>query len=344
MSRDIRLTAVLVDKVSSGLTKAGQEWKKAIEEPAKALIKQQEAANKKIIDNDDKLSRERIRLQRASIALMEKQASEAASASMRAGENALRASRSQADAALKIQRQAAIAESALVLDKFDRMIAKEKQIHAFRLADLKGNDAAMEAEIRRHNAVVGRISMDRANFPNTPFQKLLGHLGGIGKADDLSGISVALKGAGSELMSMAGPLAAGAVGFYTLTNAIRSSVDIANQMNVITRGLKFAAGGAAAGAEEFHFLEQEANRLGFSLLDSASGFTQLSAAAKGTTLEGKGAKAIFSGISEAAVALGLSSDQTSGALLAIQQMISKKPLESWLILSYSFEMELSSFR
>jgi hypothetical protein len=253
-ARDLKLTAVLVDKVSSGLAKAGQDWKKAIEEPAKALIKQQEAANKKIIDNDEKLSRERIRLQRASITLMEKQAAEASSASMRAGENTLRASKSQADAALKIQRQAAIAESALVLNKFDRMIAKEKQIHAHRLSDLKGNDAAIEAEIRRHNAVVGRMSMDKANFPNTPFQQLLGQLNkvtgmmGIQLPQSINTASASMSGASGVSAKLALSLAAAGaatvalgVGLKYAYGEARESIDADKKLDLVLRSTGRAA-------------------------------------------------------------------------------------------------------
>jgi hypothetical protein len=267
-ARDLKLTAVLVDKVSSGLAKAGQDWKKAIEEPAKALIKQQEAANKKIIDNDEKLSKERIRLQRASIVLMEKQAAEAASVSMRAGENTLRASRSQADAALKIQRQAAIAESALVLNKFDRMMAKEKQIHAHRLADLKGNDAAMEAEIRRHNAVIGRMSMDKANFPNTPFQQLLGHLNkvtgmmGVQLPQSINTASSSMAGASGVSAGLAvGMAAAGAsalalgAGIKFAYGEARESIDADKKLELVIRstgrGAEFTANELSKLADQY---------------------------------------------------------------------------------------------
>lgn len=288
-------------------------------------------------------ARQRIALQRSSISLHEKMEAKKAAASMAAGENSLRQTRSKEAAASKIERQAAIAQSALVVDRFDRRIAIERTRHTQSLALLKGNNAAQESEVRRHAATVQRIQMDKANLPNTPFQRLLGIIGRPQAAPVVNvaspsmpnisgnvaaGTGAALRGAGRELIAMAAPLAAATLGFGALTQGIRSSVQSANQMNSIRRGLDFAAGGARAGAKELEFLRLEAKRLGFDMLSSAQGFTMLSAAARGTALEGKGARDIFTGVSEAAVSLGLSADQTSGALNAIQQMISKGSVQA----------------
>lgn len=132
---------------------------------------------------------QRIARQRASIALEERMERERAAIQTRASVNALRETKSQADATLRIERQAAIANASLVLDKFDRRIAIEKIKHTQILADLKGNNAAIEAETRRHEAVVGRIRMDQGSFANTPFQKMLENFNklnmGLGKMTPL---------------------------------------------------------------------------------------------------------------------------------------------------------------
>lgn len=328
-ARDLKLTAVLVDKVSAGLKQAAGDWKRVVEEAGRAQSKTAKTESEKLAIEHAKRERDLIAFQRRSVALEDRMAKERASISMRAGENAERASKSQSDAALRIERQASIAQSSLIVNRFDRRIAIERTRHAQILSDLRGNNTAQEAEIRRHAAVVSRIQMDKANLPNTPFQRLLGHLGGQGQAGNTAaGVGVALKGAGTELLAMAGPLAAGVLGFAALSRGMNSAIESANRMNTVRRSLEFAAGGAKAGAVEFAFLSAEAKRLGFDLQSSAQGFAMLSAAARGTALEGKGARDIFSSVSEAAITMGLSSDQTSGALLAIQQMISKGTVQS----------------
>ena len=91
----------------------------------------------------------------------------------------------------------------------------------------------------------------------------------------------------------------------------------------IQRGLKAATGSAAGAARDFEFVREEALRLGLSLESAAQQYTKLAAAAKGTALEGQRSRDIFMAVSEASRVLGLTSEQTSGALTAIEQIISK---------------------
>lgn len=85
--------------------------------------------------------------------------------------------------------------------------------------------------------------------------------------------------------------------------------------------LNFAGGGA--GAREMGFVADLANRLGLELGTTARAYAGLAAAARGTTLEGVKTRQVFESIASASAVMGLSADQSSGALLAIQQMMSK---------------------
>lgn len=85
----------------------------------------------------------------------------------------------------------------------------------------------------------------------------------------------------------------------------------------------FAGGDFRQGAADMQFVREEAERLGLAFSASAEGFTSLSAAARGTALEGRAAREIFTSIAEAATVLQLSAEQTNGALTAIEQIISK---------------------
>jgi hypothetical protein len=139
---------------------------------------------------------------------------------------------------LAIEKKAALAEAALVKDKFDRRISVENAGHKITLDKLRDSTRAQEAEIRRHSAVVNRLQMDKANFPNTPFQQLLGKLG-----------DTPLPAVGASLSALAVPLAAAAAGFtamglaghFAYTQA-REQADADNQLRAVLRSTGEAAG------------------------------------------------------------------------------------------------------
>jgi len=89
-----------------------------------------------------------------------------------------------------------------------------------------------------------------------------------------------------------------------------------------------ATGSAAKGTAEFGFARAEANRLGLDLLTASDAYLKLTASARGTALEGQKTRDIFSAVSGAGRALGLSGDQMGGALLAISQMMSKGTVQA----------------
>lgn len=95
------------------------------------------------------------------------------------------------------------------------------------------------------------------------------------------------------------------------------------EMQSISNTFKAATGSAHAGAQEMTFLREESKRLGIDLISAADAYRTLTAAARGTALEGEQARNIFLAISEASTVLGLSSQKTEQALYAVQQMISK---------------------
>lgn len=90
--------------------------------------------------------------------------------------------------------------------------------------------------------------------------------------------------------------------------------------------LDFSTGGR--GAAELAYITKTANSLGLELQSTAKSYAQLSAAARGTSLEGAGARAVFEGISKAAAVVGMTAEQTGGAINALQQMISKGSVQS----------------
>lgn len=102
-----------------------------------------------------------------------------------------------------------------------------------------------------------------------------------------------------------------------------AAVQASIQLQAINNTLRAATGSVEAAGEAYGFVQAEAQRLGLDLATSAKQFGQLSAAARGTVLEGQAARDIFTAVAEAATVMGLTGEQTAGALNAIQQMISK---------------------
>ena len=101
------------------------------------------------------------------------------------------------------------------------------------------------------------------------------------------------------------------------------SVRAGFEMRSLEIAMSTAAGGARLAEQAFAFVDAEANRLGLDLLALEQGFLRITAAAKGTTLEGQATRDIFIAIAETSRVLGLSSVEQGQALRAIEQMISK---------------------
>lgn len=114
-----------------------------------------------------------------------------------------------------------------------------------------------------------------------------------------------------------------AVAALGLGALVRDSVNVALAFDRANKSLVAAAGSQQAAGREMAFVSAEADRLGLVLTTTAQTYAGLSNAARGTVLAGQGARDIFSAVSEAATVLGLSAEQTQGALLGVQQTISK---------------------
>jgi lambda family phage tail tape measure protein len=136
----------------------------------------------------------------------------------------------------------------------------------------------------------------------------------------INGVSGSFMGFGSSLLGAFGVLSSGAV-LSGIFNAGVATDRLKNSFEVVT-------GSAQAGSDALAYVRAESNRLGIDLQSSSKAFLGLSAAAKGTALEGDKTRAIFSAVAESSRALGLTSDETNGALLAIGQMMSKGTVQA----------------
>ena len=98
------------------------------------------------------------------------------------------------------------------------------------------------------------------------------------------------------------------------------------RFEALEKSLNFAIGGE--GTESLAFVRKEVERLSLPLETSIKGFTQLTAAARGTSFEGAKTQRIFTAIAQASRVYNLTAEQTEGALLAVTQMISKGTVQA----------------
>jgi tape measure domain-containing protein len=119
-----------------------------------------------------------------------------------------------------------------------------------------------------------------------------------------------------------------AIGVLSFGELISDIVRLNNEFIGLTNTLISVEGISGNVGRQINFIRNEANRLGLPIASLGKQFSQLNAAATGTTLEGEGVRDIFSSVAETSRILQLSTDDTAGALRAIQQVISKGVVQS----------------
>ncbi|MCK5296136.1 MAG: tape measure protein, partial [Alphaproteobacteria bacterium] len=103
----------------------------------------------------------------------------------------------------------------------------------------------------------------------------------------------------------------------------RQTYQAGEEFKSMTRIMESVTGSAEAAKSEYKWLSDEAERLGLKIRSTGKDYAGLMAASKGTNLEGEQTRKIFSAVSTAMTALGADAYTTSGALKAIEQMMSK---------------------
>ena len=111
----------------------------------------------------------------------------------------------------------------------------------------------------------------------------------------------------------------------------REAVETAVRVRRIEQAMKAASGSAAEANKNLQFATETADRLGLVALDVQEGLTGITAAARGTSLEGDQVREIFEAVTRAGVTFGASAEQVSGALTAVEQIISKGKVSACLL-------------
>lgn len=139
-----------------------------------------------------------------------------------------------------------------------------------------------------------------------------------GKVDQLDNQVGNLGQRESSIMSVANAFKALAASIV-----VKEFIDANVELEKFDRAMVLLKGSTEGASAEFTYIRDLANRLGLELKTTADAYVSLSAATKGTALQGQATRDIFEAVSIAMSSLGKSSADTQGALLAISQMVSK---------------------
>lgn len=172
------------------------------------------------------------------------------------------------------------------------------------------------------NANVSGAEFDRAYAGGqVKIAALRAELSGADLAAGKAGTSVS--GLGASLRSLAAPLAG--------IEIARQFVEANVASESLERTLVQLTGSGEAAAAEIDYLKATAERLGLSVQEASRAYVSLTAAAKGTAMEGAGTRQVFEAVAGAMAKLGMSSADTEGALRAVSQMMSKgvASMEEW---------------
>lgn len=108
-------------------------------------------------------------------------------------------------------------------------------------------------------------------------------------------------------------------GFFVAKDILNSIT----AMDSLNASFESLAGSASAGRDEIRFLREESNRLGLDFETIAKSYKGLFAAGQGAGLGVDFIRSLFGNVMQAGVALQSNKQSLAGALLAIEQMISK---------------------
>lgn len=115
-------------------------------------------------------------------------------------------------------------------------------------------------------------------------------------------------------------MASGAFAFYKFATA---AVEVEKKLQNIEQTFTAVSGSSTIAQIQMKYLAEFADKAGVKFDDLAKNYAQITAASKGTVLEGERTQAIFEAITMAGAKLGLSGEEVKGTLVAIQQMMSK---------------------
>ena len=193
------------------------------------------------------------------------------------------------------------------------------------------SSATIQAEILKINNALGTLARE-AQVSGKDFDAAMAQ----GKAriteleKELSRAGDTSTTFGSKLMSALsqfGPVALVINGVqYAIQAVINTATkipEVAFAFDSLNRALRVVFGTSKDAAEQMEFIRTVANRSGTDINELGKSYVSLSAATKGTALEGAKTRAVFEAVTMAMGSLGKSSAETGRAMQAVAQMASK---------------------
>lgn len=124
-------------------------------------------------------------------------------------------------------------------------------------------------------------------------------------------------------MGEIGDAASGLVGRLAAAFAIGSLARSAAEIETLQTGLQAVSGSAEKAGQDMDFVRRMAGAAGVDVVEAGRAFLGLSAATKGTAVEGEATRAVFEAVTVSMARAGKSSAETSNALTALAQMAGK---------------------
>jgi tape measure domain-containing protein len=221
-----------------------------------------------------------------------------------AAERRVKKDRQDLAAATRAARQAQQAATG----SYDEAVARLKELgRSIKSAEggFKSTTPAIKAQINEYNTLNDALKKFDAKMGN--------HQRNVGNYKS------ALNGVLDSLKS----LALGYLSVQTALQLATSSFNVNRQSQAIEASLKFTLGSTEAAIEKINELRANALLLGQDFLPVADSYAKFAGAARAANFPLAETDRIFKAVSVAGARFNLTSDQVSGALLAIQQMISK---------------------
>ena len=164
---------------------------------------------------------------------------------------------------------------------------------------------SVRADLARWTSDMGKMQKSAQDSAN----KIAGSMGGL---------NASVRKVGAAFSAIGVGLSVGAIAALT-----KQCIDAGIAAEKMEVQLRAAFGSATEGGKGLAYIRNEAERLGLNLQSAAPAFAKFAAASRGTAIEGEGVRKVFSGISEAAAAMQLSTEESNGIFLALSQMMSK---------------------
>jgi len=222
------------------------------------------------------------------------------------------------------QRQTKVAVDSSAFEKTGRRIAEVES----QLRRVEQRRITINADPKSVIALRARLAdlqgqLERVAIGSQAFQKLQSRIRATGAELNNAGQQAgafrnAVSGIGGGL---AGQLA-GIASFGAVVGFFKGSIGAAVQLETITKKLSNTLGPQGAG-EALAFTKGLSNQLGLSFKTLAGSFGSFTAAATAANVPIEQQKALFGAVAKSAQALGLSNDEISGSLLALQQVAAK---------------------